>query len=139
MRSTDERGSVSLVALAMATSLILCAGLVLDGGHVLAARRAAISIASQAARAGAQELDIDTLRLTGTFHLDPRRAAAAAEAFLATADKPGQVTVHLDEVHVVVHDHQALHILGIAGLGDVQVTGRASARVVHGISAAEPG
>jgi len=139
MTSTDERGSVSLVALAMATSLILCAGLVLDGGHVLAARRAAISIASQAARAGAQELDIDTLRRTGTFHVDPNRAAAAADAFLAAAGKHGQVSVHGDEVHVVVYDHQTLHILGIAGLGDVQVTGRASAHVVHGITTAEPG
>jgi Flp pilus assembly protein TadG len=121
----------------MTTGLLLCAGLVLDGGNVLAARRGAISTASQAARAGAQAIDIEALRLTGTLHLDPALATAAAQAFLAAAGTRGTVTIRGDEVQVTVHAHQSLSILGIAGRGDVTVSGRASARPVHGISAAE--
>ena len=50
----SERGSVSLLVVIMVPALLMAAGLVLDGGRQLQARREATAAAAAAARAAAQ-------------------------------------------------------------------------------------
>ena len=64
-RMSDERGSITAFFAVLSVALILCAGLVLDGGRLLAERRTLSDLAAGAARAGAQAISIDALRSSG--------------------------------------------------------------------------
>ena len=67
----DERGRVTAFVVVITTACLLFAGLVLDGGLALAAKTKAIGQAQEAARAGAQALDLATYRANGKARLDP--------------------------------------------------------------------
>ena len=121
-----------------AAAMPLFAGLVVDGGLVLAAQRRAANEAEAAARAGAQAVDIPTYRASGAFALDATKARGAALAYLAQTGHEGEATVDGDHVSVVVRFHQPMQILGLAGLGSVTVTGRGDARAERGVTQAEP-
>jgi len=133
-----ELGQVTAFVVTLAASLILMAGLVLDGGLVLAAKRRAINEAEAAARTGAQQVAVDVYRSTGRFILDPTRARAAALAYLVTTGDPGSVSVTGDRVSVTVWITQSMQILSVAGLGPAIVTGRGTATAERGVRQAEP-
>ena len=118
-----------------AVALIFLAGLVIDGGHVLAAKRRAMNEAQGAARAGAQAVDVDSYRRGGAFRFDPDGARAAALSYLArTGHAEGaEVTVSGDTVSVSVRFDQPMTILGAGGIGSVWVSGHGSARTVRGV------
>jgi hypothetical protein len=99
----------------------------------LASRREAANVAEGAARAGAQALDVDVLRATGTVHLDSREAKRRAESYLAAAGRAGRVDISGDAVNVTVTITRRLAILGIAGLRTSTVTASGHARPVEGI------
>lgn len=134
----NERGQVTAFAVAMVLTLLLCAGLVVDGGRILAARRQAGDVAMGAARAGAQEVSDDPLRETGRVNLDPARARAAAEAYLSQAERRGTVAVTGDAVTVRVQVRTSMVILGLAGVADRTLSRTETARAVRGINGAEP-
>ncbi len=133
-----ERGSVTVFTVIMTVALLFMAGLVIDGGQILNARREAANVAESAARAGAQELDEDVARTTGATTLDKRSAVATAEAFLAASGHQGMATATGDVVTVTVSISQPLLILGIGGLADVTVTGTGSASPLRAISENAP-
>jgi Flp pilus assembly protein TadG len=133
-----ERGQVTAFVVTFVAALILMAGLVLDGGLVLAAKRRAANEAEAAARAGAQQVNVDIYRSSGRFVLDPARARAAALAYLAAAGDHGTVRIAGDQVAVTVHITQPMQILGVAGIGSQTVTGRGVARAERGIQQAQP-
>jgi hypothetical protein len=133
----DERGVVTAFVIVLTTALILVAGLVLDGGYTVAARREAIDEADGAARAAAQALAVSTRG--GTIALDAGRAQAAVDAFLAPTGHAGEATVQGDAVTVTVSFSRRMLILGVGGLVSARVTGRGSARAVPGIASAEGG
>lgn len=137
-RLRDERGQVTAFVTIFTLALIFVVGLVLDGGFVLAAKRQAMNEAEQAARAGAQAVDIDALRGTGAQVLQPEAAADAARAYLARVGRTGDVTVDGATVTVSVSIDRPLLILGIGGLADVTVTGTGSASAVRGVVDADP-
>lgn len=110
----DERGSVSAFVAVIAMALVMVAGLVYDGGEVLAAQARARDLAGNAARAGAQQLDLDALRLTGQPVLEPRRAVAAAEAFLADEGVAGDVVVTGARIRVTVRLIYDMRILPLS-------------------------
>jgi hypothetical protein len=128
---------VTAFVIVITTALILVAGLVLDGGYTLAARREAIDEADGAARAAAQALAVSTR--DGSVSLDGRRAQAAVDAFLAPTGHAGQASVQGDAVTVTVSFSRRMLILGIGGLVSTRVTGRGSARAVPGIESPEGG
>ena len=68
-------------------ALLAVAGLVIDGGYALGAKREAMNSAEQAARAGADALDQGSLR-DGDTRVDPGRAVAAAQALPALGRRP---------------------------------------------------
>jgi hypothetical protein len=126
-RKERDSGQVTAMVVVMIAALILLAGLVLDGGLVLAARQNALTLAQEAARAGAQGIDLSEYRQDGTLVLLPARAEADARAYLAAAGSSGTVEVSGDTVTVTVAVTQPMQILSIAGLHSVTVHATASA------------
>jgi hypothetical protein len=121
------------------TALIFVAGLVIDGGSLLAAKRRASNEAEAAARAGAAalpSLDVDAFRRGGQVVLDPGAAEAAVRAYLQRAGHPdADVTVVGDRVRVSLRvPDPELFILRFVS-GDVHGTGEA--RAVRGVVGAE--
>jgi Putative Flp pilus-assembly TadE/G-like len=119
----DQQGRVSAFVVVLTTACLLFAGLVLDGGLALAAKTRAIGQAQEAARAGAQELDLTTYRATGVFRLDPTHARAAAQRYLTTVHATGAVTATDNTVAVTVTTRTPTQLLGLIGIREITVTG----------------
>ena len=68
----DERGAVTVFVLVLSVALILAAGLVIDGGAILAARREAIAAAQGALRAGGYHgaVSVTGTRVSVTVHIN---------------------------------------------------------------------
>lgn len=80
----SERGAVSTFLAVIALALLMAAGLAIDGGRKVNALREASHIADNAARAGAQGVDLDTLRTTGDLRLLPDQATERVDQYLAS-------------------------------------------------------
>ena len=133
-RERDERGQVTGMVAVLAVALLALGALVFDGGQILTARREANNLARQAARAGAQELDVAQARV-GTFTLDPVAADAAARAYLdGVGVAPESVQVTGDRVEVTVELTQRTPLLSILGIDERTVTATASARAARGVT-----
>ncbi|WP_239406012.1 pilus assembly protein TadG-related protein [Frankia sp. Cj3] len=138
-RDRADDGVVTAFTVVFVTALILVAGLVLDGGLALAAKVRAITTAQEAARAGAQALDLAAYRADGRAVLDPTDARQRAQAFLTAAGATGTVVaVTGTRVTVTVHTTVHTQLLSLAGLGRLEVSGVGSAVAVRGIVAPDP-
>ncbi len=124
-----ERGSVSAFVAVVAVALVMVAGMAYDGGQIVAAQATARDLAAAAARAGAQELDLDSLRARGKPALDPARATEAVEAFLVQTGSTGTAVVEGASVTVTVHIRQPMRILPVP---DRMVTATDTATAVDG-------
>lgn len=132
--SQRERGQVTALTAVLAVALLALGALIFDGGQILTARRDADNLARQAARAGAQQLDIGQAR-AGTFTLDTAAAEQAARAYLADHGvDPITVRVTGDRVEVTVALTQATPLLSILGIDERTVTATASARAARGVT-----
>lgn len=101
-RAHDDVGSMSTSIAVLVLGMLMAVGLVLDGGAKTTALAAARDIADNAARAGAQAVDLDALRSEATPQMDPGAAVAAANAYLAATGSTGTVTVAGETVTVTV-------------------------------------
>jgi hypothetical protein len=129
-----ETGQVTAFVVVMVTALILCAGLVIDGGLTLAAKVRATDEAQSASRAGAEQINLTTYRSSGTIVLDSSQATMAAEQYLASTGDHGQVAVVGNTVTVTVVATQPTQILGIVGLHSLTVSATATASAFRGIT-----
>lgn len=129
---SDDSGQVTAFVVILTTACLLFAGLVLDGGLALAAKTTAIGHAEQAARAGAQELDLAAYRAGDPARLDPAAATAAAHRYLHQVGATGTVTATPGSVRVTVTAHQPTRLLTAIGIGELTVTGTGSARPDQG-------
>lgn len=111
MSPRGERGSVAPFVAVVALALLMVAGMAYDGGQVIAAQARARDLAGNAARAGAQEVDLDALRATGEPALLTDRAAATARSYLAESGVDGDVAVSGATVTVTVRFAQPMRIL----------------------------
>lgn len=102
MTRRRDRGTVTAFIAVVAFALVMVAGMVYDGGQILAGQARARDVAANAARAGAQEIDLDALRDDGTVALDPDRAIQAAEQYLLDVGVEGRATVVDDRISVEV-------------------------------------
>ena len=114
-------------------ALLVVAGLVIDGGNVLAARREAANVAESAARAGAQALDTAAARTSGGAQLDAPSAIARAESYLAETGYTGSASVQGNDVLVEVTITRRTFLLGLAGVVSMTVHGRGEARGVRAV------
>ena len=122
-----DEGTVTAFTVILTTALLACTGLVLDGGLALTARVRAVGLAQEAARTGAQELDLAAYRTTGTLTLRPDTAVAAAQAYLTTAGATGTVIAGPTTVTVTVTLDQPTALLTLIGLRSLRLTGHATA------------
>jgi hypothetical protein len=132
----DESGAVTVFALVVSMAMIVAAGLVLDGGRLLAARREAGDIAGNAARAGAQAVDEHQLRM-GRAVIDPLAGAEAVAGHLAETRATGSAAVAADTVSVTVRVPVRMLLLGVVGVDATSVTATRQARAARGVTRAE--
>ncbi|MDX3101520.1 pilus assembly protein TadG-related protein [Nonomuraea angiospora] len=86
----NERGSMSVFTVLFSVVVFLLAGLLVDGGAAINARLRAADVAEQAARAGADEIDVDHLRSTGqTRLLGEDQVCARADEIVAAQGGEG--------------------------------------------------
>ncbi len=128
-RRRDETGVAAVFVVFVAVALLAVAGLVIDGGYAMAAKREATGRAEQAARVGADALDQGSLR-SGTAQVDPLLAVTAAQDYLARVDAQGTVTVDGDTVTVTVTVTQQTAVLSAVGVSSLTVSGTAAARSI---------
>jgi len=127
-----EDGQVTAFVLVVTIAILAMAGLGLDGGLALAAEVEAGDQAESAARAGAQAIDLSTYRGDGTLTLDPIRAEATAQTYLARIGATGVVTVSQDTVTVTVTAVHRTQLLSLVGIARISVHGSATASLQRG-------
>jgi Flp pilus assembly protein TadG len=149
VRARDERGSITPFVVIVSLAILLLAALVIDGGRQLNAKGRAIAYAQEAARAGAQAIDVTDPRLD----LLPALALTAATDYCekAKALDPQLVTcqARLKRINDPAGDFTAVTVstqidmkavlLGMIGRQTLQAKGQALARPVSGISEADSG
>ncbi|HST82136.1 MAG TPA: pilus assembly protein TadG-related protein [Kineosporiaceae bacterium] len=132
-----EAGAATVFVVAFAVVLLVMAGLVVDGGLAINARQRVADDVEQAARAGSQNLDMASLRNGGLVRIDPGKAQAAAEDFLARRDYPaGSVSVQADPARVVVSAEikQKTTLLSLIFINEFTVRAQGQARPAVGIT-----
>ena len=130
LRQHPERGSVSVYVVIIAASLMLMAGLCVEGGRVLNARSTMADQAEQAARVGVQQLSMDKLRGSGVAATDPSAASSAARSYLArTGDaQTSTVKASSDRVSVTVERDVPTTMLRLVGIPSIHVSVTGEAR-----------
>ncbi|ACU72906.1 conserved hypothetical protein [Catenulispora acidiphila DSM 44928] len=123
---------VTAFTVVIVIALMVFVGLAYDGGRALDGRVKALNEAQEAARAGAQALNLGALRAGGTAVLDPEAAVGAAKAYLAGTGDAGTVDVAGTTVTVSVTHVQATKFLGLVGVGSITAHVTASARAEQG-------
>ena len=94
-----DAGAATVFVVAFAIVLLVLAGLVVDGGLAINARQQVADDVEQAARAGAEQVDVPTLRGTGRVVIDSAAAGRAAENFLGSRRyTAAQVRISVDPV-----------------------------------------
>ncbi|HEX8629216.1 MAG TPA: pilus assembly protein TadG-related protein [Catenuloplanes sp.] len=126
----DDRGSATGWAIGMMLVTMLLIFLVVDGGRAMTAKVAAVDAAQQAARAGADQLDLLALRTTGAVRLDPAAAQAAAEAFLANIGASGTASATAESVTVTVTRTDPTLLLNQVGVPRITLSATAIAQPV---------
>lgn len=126
-RGGPDRGSGTIWAMGVVIIMMILSGAVLDGGNAMAGRVKALDIAQEAARAGANQIDLAALRNDGVVQLDPGRAEAAAAGFLGRAGIDGVVNATTQEVTVTVSRAQPTLILQAVGVDQLTMTATAHA------------
>ncbi len=123
----SDGGYVTVFFATIVVALLGLAGLAFDGGEALNTKSQAISTAAEAARAGAQALDLAAYRADGTRRLDPAQARSRALAFLAGAGFQGTAGATTALVTVTVTTTYHPQLLTLVGVGPLTITGTASA------------
>jgi hypothetical protein len=116
---TDDRGSITGFVVVMTVAIVMCAGLVFDGGRVVSARIEAADVAENAARAGIQQ----TTGLRGDhLKLDPIAAHSEAMNYLASHGLSGSVSVSDTSVSVTVTTTTSMTMLAAIGVPPKTIT-----------------
>lgn len=141
----DERGSIAPAVPIIAFILLLLAGLGIDGSRELNARGEATAFAEEAARAGAQGVDVAADDLV----LDPSLVRQRVDQYCSRVTQLGQVddcrfesigpVSGSDPRRLVVHTYVKLHVdatlLGLVGVRQLGASAVAKARPYEGIDA----
>lgn len=120
-----DRGSVTVFLAIVAVALLALAGLLVVGGEKMRAIEEANAIASLAARAAAQEVDVSALRSGGEPVLDAHAATAAARDVLGLHDASGTIDVEGNEVTVTTSVRVPTSMLASVGITKITADGYA--------------
>ena len=137
----SDRGAVTLFLAIAMVGLLALAGLVVDGGAKVRAVQRSDRIAGEAARAAGQAIDVaGVLRGDGDVRVDRRSALRAAESYLHAAGVQGSARV-IDGgtgIAVTTTTSEPTIFLGLIGVAQFTVTGRAEVALVHAVRGVRP-
>ena len=126
----NEQGSATVFVIGFAIVLFLCAGLVIDGGLAINKRMRIADDAEQAARIGADSINVAEFRRTETLVIDQPLARQRMTQYMSSlgygADN-WQPDIGADRVGVTLTDSSKTYILDLFG---VEFPVRASAVAV---------
>ncbi len=126
---------MTIAALVLSVSALAAGGLAVDGGRKLNALAQARELADNAARVGAQKVDIDAYRSTGQPVLAAGEASAAASAYLSANGQTGTVSVNGTTITVSV----TLAVPTTFLPGPLRATGVGEANAQRGVTQAVVG
>lgn len=132
-RRRDERGSATAFVVGMTVTLVVVAGLVVDGGGALNARMTLADDVEAAAVAGAQAVDELELRRTSNLVIDQDEARERALAVLAGRGYDSvDIDVTDDFVRVTAHDTVPTLMLNLIGFNqfDIEATATSEAEIL---------
>lgn len=127
MRDRQDRGAISVVMMFLLVIALAGAGLIVDGGRVMVARRHASNTAEASARAA-----VSTATPVSGFDRETAREAAieyANRAGVMTADV--EVEVGLDYVTVTITERRSTVFLVLGGQETMTVRATGTARVAY--------
>lgn len=127
-----ERGTATVFVVGMAAVLLASAGLVIDGGKAINARMKLADDVEQAARLGANQIDIAAVRANGgVVRLDPVAAQSEAQGYISSRGYDGTgVVVNGDAVTVGARDTVPTAMLQLVGVSSFDISATATARAV---------
>ncbi|WP_110241673.1 TadE/TadG family type IV pilus assembly protein [Nocardioides gilvus] len=132
MRRDGERGSISVWLALSSFVMIFLVGLTVDLGGQVHAHERAHDLAAQAARAGGEEVEGSAAIRGRQLVVSPAAARTAAERYLDAAGVNGTVAIRDGQtITVTVQDSYDAKFLGLIGIGRLDVTGTATARLVR--------
>lgn len=148
-RRLGERGALAPAVPVLAMAMLLLAGMIIDGSRQLNARGEAVAFAEEAARAGAQAVDLNQDNLV----LDQPAAQSRVDTYCATVLAQRQVescqfmgiqpVSATDPRPLVVQVRVTMRIksslLGIIGVTTLSASGEAKARPFEGVDAGDAG
>ena len=138
-RRRDEQGSATVFVIGFAIVLFLCAGLVIDGGLAINKRMRIADDAEQAARVGADSIDVDEFRRTETLVIDEQLARQRIGDYMADlgyGSNEFTADIGVDRVGLQVRDTSKTYILNLFG---IRFPVRASAEAVPDTGQPAPG
>jgi Flp pilus assembly protein TadG len=134
----DEHGSITLWTVTTSFAMMMLVGLAVDLGGQVHAQQRAHNVAGQAARAGGQEVQAAPAVQGRYLAINAAAARNAAQDYLSTAGVNGTVSVtDGTTITVNVTDTYRPKFLSIIGIGDLSVTGEASARLIRTVAGSE--
>ena len=116
---STESGVVSAFVLGLMMTFVVCAGLGVDGGRLVANRLELADHAENAARVGAQEL---TDLRTGEPTIDENQARYSASNYLDANELDGEVSTTFNSVTVIVNRDVEMSLLKLFGARSHQIT-----------------
>lgn len=134
----DDHGSITLWMATASFAMMMLVGLAVDLGGQVHAQQRAHNVAGQAARAGGQEVQAAPAVQGRYVAINAAAARSAAQDYLSTVGVNGNVSV-TDGTTITVNVTDTYHprFLSIIGLGDLKVTGEASARLIRTVAGSE--
>lgn len=128
----DERGSISVWLVTSSFVMMMLVGLAVDLGGQVHAKQRAHDLAAQAARAGGEQVQAAPA-IRGQFvAINVASARRVVQDYLSASDVNGNVTITGgDTITVHVTDTYTPKFLSFIGIGDLNVTGEASARLIR--------
>lgn len=133
-RRRDDRGTATAFVVGMAITLVVVAGLVVDGGGALNAKGTLADDVEAAAVAGAQATDEIRLRSDDVLVIDPAEARERALGVLAGRGYQGiEIRVTDETVTVTAHDTVPTAMLNLINIDsfDIEATAVAEAEVLQ--------
>lgn len=134
----NERGSISIWLVTASFVMMMLVGLTVDLGGQVHAKQRAHDIAAQAARTGGEQVQAAPAIRGDYLAVDTTAARNAAKDYLAASGVTGTVTITGgNTITVHVTDAYTPKFLSFIGLGNLTVTGEASARLIRSLGGSE--
>jgi len=131
----DEHGSISVAGAIFGLGIFTLIGLVLMQGQSLGSLSRTREAADNAARAGAQQVDVDYLLETGEVQIDPDLATAAVADYLSNLPNIDATDIEIDGATITVTVSETVTPVGGVG-GDRTFTATESATALRGVTGA---